>query len=108
MSPNLSLVDMIIIVLYLVGTTALALWLSRRQRDTRSYFVSDRNLSWGLILFSIVSTETSTVTFLSAPGRAFDPDGGNLTFLQLALGFALGRVLVAWLLLPQYMNGELL
>jgi SSS family transporter len=59
------------------------------------------------VLASIVATETSTVTFLSAPGLAFNPDGGNLTFLQLTLGYILGRCLVAWLLLPQYFQGEL-
>lgn len=108
MLSAIPILDLAVIVAYVVGTTALALWLARRQRDTRSYFVGDRNVSWWLILFSIVATETSTVTFLSAPGLAYNPAGGNLTFLQLALGYALGRLLVAWLLLPQYLRGELL
>src|SRR5205807_1177934 len=55
----------------------------------------------------IVATETSTVTFLSVPGLAFNPQGGNLTFLQLSLGYIVGRALIAWLLVPQYMRGEL-
>src|SRR5262249_37653948 len=58
------------------------------------------------VLVSIVATETSTVTFLSVPGEAFNPAGGNLTFLQLALGYMAGRVLIAWFLLPQYFRGE--
>jgi SSS family transporter len=107
MLHSLTLVDLLIGLLYLAGTTLLALWLARRQRDLRSYFVGDRNVPWWLILFSIIATETSTVTFLSVPGLAFNPRGGNLTFLQLALGFALGRVVVAFVLLPQYMRGEL-
>src|SRR6266576_3341201 len=56
---------------------------------------------------SIVATETSAVTFLSVPGVAYNPNGGNLTFLQLSFGYIIGRCLVAWLLLPQYMSGEL-
>jgi SSS family transporter len=64
-------------------------------------------VSWWLVLISIVATETSTVTFLSVPGMAFNPAGGNLTFLQLPLGFIVGRMLIAWWLLPQYMKGEL-
>src|SRR5262249_53562274 len=65
------------------------------------------------VLVSIVATETSTVTFLSVPGLAsrrptvWNPDPGNLTFLQLSFGYVVGRVLIAGLLLPQYLRGEL-
>jgi solute:Na+ symporter, SSS family len=99
--------DLAIVVAYLVGTTLLALWFVRQQRDIRTYFVGDRNVSWWLVLTSVVATETSTVTFLSTPGLSFDPTEGDFTFLQLTLGYFLGRVLVAWILLPQYMSGEL-
>lgn len=108
MTPHLAALDVAIVVLYLVGTTLLGIRLGRRQRDLSSYFVGDRNVAWWLVLVSIVATETSTVTFLSVPGVAFKPDGGNLAFLQLAFGYVLGRCLIAWLLLPQYMRGELL
>ena len=43
----------------------------------------------------ILATETSAVTFLSVPGVAFNPNGGNLTFLQLAFGYVIGRAVVA-------------
>jgi SSS family transporter len=105
---TLSNLDLVIVIAYLLGTMALGSRLSRRQRDVRSYFVSDRNVSWWLVLVSIVATETSTVTFLSVPGVAFDPRGGNLTFLQLSMGYIIGRILIAWLLLPSYLHGELL
>jgi SSS family solute:Na+ symporter len=107
MPRPLAALDLAIVVVYLVGTTLLALWFTRRQRDIRTYFVGDRQVAWWLVLVSIVATETSTVTFLSAPGLAFNPEGGNLTFLQLTLGYLVGRVLVAWLLVPQYLRGEL-
>ena len=104
----MSLLDCLIVVGYLVGTIFLGTRFAGRQRDVNTYFVSDRNVSWWLILVSIVATETSTVTFLSVPGLAFAPDGGNLTFLQLAFGYALGRIVVAWLLLPGYLGGNFL
>src|SRR6266436_5469435 len=104
MENRLSALDLIIVLTYLVGTTLLAMWFVRRQRDMRTYFVGDRNVSWWLVLVSIVATETSTVTFLSVPGMAFNPAGGNLTFLQLSLGYMLGRSVIAWLLLPQYLR----
>jgi SSS family transporter len=96
--------DIAIVLVYILGTTLVGVWFTRRQRDLRTYFVGDRNVAWWLVLISIVTTETSVVTFLSVPGRSF---GGDLTFLQLALGYMAGRVLIAWLLLPQYLRGEL-
>src|SRR5436190_18789534 len=101
MHTELAAIDVAIVVVYVLGTTILGAWFTRRQKDVRTYFVGDRNVSWWLVLVSIVATETSTVTFLSIPGKGYDPGGGNLTFLQLALGYILGRALIAWLLLPQ-------
>src|SRR5260370_1990251 len=114
MKSDLATVDVIIVVLYVLGTTLIGAWFTRRQRDLRVYFVGDRDVSWWLVLVSIVATETSTVTFLRVPGLAFhrptalDPEPGNLTFLQLSFGYVVGRVLIAWFLLPQYLRGELL
>ena len=106
MHSQLATADIVIVATYLFGTMLLGALFARRQRDMRTYFVGDRNVSWWLVLFSIVATETSTVTFLSVPGLAYG-HGGNLTFLQLAFGFVIGRILIAWLLLPQYLRGEL-
>src|SRR6266511_1497987 len=107
MKSELAPLDVAVVVLYLAATTLLGAWFTRRQRDLSTYFVGDRNVGWLLVLVSIVATETSTVTFLSVPGLAFDPKGGNLTFLQLAFGYVIGRAVVAWFLLPQYLRGEL-
>ncbi len=107
MSTRLHPIDLLIGLVYLVGTTLLALCLARRQSGLRSYFVGDRNAPWWLVLCSIIATETSAVTFLSVPGLSYQANGGNLTFLQFALGLVLGRVAVAFLLLPQYLRGEL-
>ena len=104
---HLSALDFAIVAGYVLGMMLLGGWFARRQRDTQTYFVGGRNVGFVLLLVSVVATETSTVTFLSVPGLGFKP-GGNLTFLQLALGYVVGRVLVAWWLLPQYFHGELL
>jgi SSS family transporter len=105
---QLTAVDGGIVLAYVLATTLLGAWFTRRQRDLNTYLVGDRDVRWWLVLVSIVATETSTVTFLSVPGLGFNPDGGNLTFLQLAFGYVVGRVLIAWVLLPQYMGGKLL
>ncbi len=105
--PTLSPVDLAIVAAYTLGMTLFGLWFSRSQKDLKTYFVGERNVGWFMVLVSIVATETSAVTFLSVPGTAYNPDGGNMTFLQLSFGYIIGRVVVAWVLLPMYMRGEL-
>lgn len=104
---QLASLDLAIIACYILGMTFLGVWFTRAQKDLRTYFVGGRDVGWFMVLMSIVATETSAVTFLSVPGLGFNPNGGNLTFLQLAFGYILGRCLVAWFLLPQYMRGDL-
>lgn len=104
---KLSTIDLAIVAAYIVGMTVMGAWFTRRQKDLQAYFVGGRNVGWFMVLVSIVATETSAVTFLSVPGVAYNPQGGNLTFLQLSFGYIIGRCLVAWLLLPLYMRGEL-
>jgi len=105
--PTLSPVDLAIVAVYILGMTLFGLWFSKSQKDLKTYFVGERNVGWFMVLVSIVATETSAVTFLSVPGTAYNPDGGNMTFLQLSLGYIVGRIVVAWVLLPMYMRGEL-
>ncbi len=101
----MSALDLGIIAAYLAGTILLGAWFSRKQRDLRYYFVSDGNLPWWVVMASIVSTETSAVTFISVPGYAF---GADFTFLQLPLGYVVGRVVVSLLFIPAYFRGEVL
>src|SRR5262245_50507375 len=103
--PELAGLHVAVVVVYVLGHLLIVVWFARRQAGLQSYFLGDRNVAWWLILASIVTTETSTVTFLSVPGVAFR-EGGNLTFLQLTFGYVIGRCLIAWLLLPQYFRGE--
>ncbi len=96
--------DLTILVVYLLGVVALGLWIGRGTRSFSDYIVGGRDRPWWLILFSIVATETSTVTFLSIPAFAYSRD---LTWLQIAFGFVAGRFLVAFVLLPRYFEGRL-
>ena len=104
---SLPALDLAIAGVYVAGTVLLGAWFARRQTDTTEYFVGGRAVGGWLILVSVVATETSTVTFLSVPGNGFK-SGGNLTFLQLTVGYIVGRFVVAWVLLPQYQAGQLL
>jgi SSS family solute:Na+ symporter len=96
--------DFVVLIAYLVGTTLLGLWLGRAQKDAKDYFVAGQAIPWWAILFSVVATETSALTFISIPGLAYL---GNLGFLQIAVGYLLGRIVIAYTLLPRYYEGEL-
>lgn len=96
--------DWIILGGYLAGTTWLGIRLGRDQKDAKDYFVAGGTIPWWAICFSIVATETSALTFISIPGLSYL---GNLGFLQVTVGYLLGRIVVAYTLLPRYMDGEL-
>lgn len=105
--PTLAPLDLAIVAVYVLGMTLIGVWFTRRQKDLKTYFVGGRDVGWFMVLMSIVATETSAVTFLSVPGLAYRTPGGNLTYLQLSFGYIVGRCVVAWLLLPLYMRGDL-
>lgn len=104
MARSLSALDYLVILAYLGGVTLIGIWVGRRQRDSRDYFVAGREIPWWAVLFSVVASETSALTFISIPGLAYI---GNLGFLQVAAGYLLGRVVVATVLLPRYFAGNL-
>lgn len=106
MQNQLAVIDLGVVAIYLVATTLVGAWFRKGQKDIQSYFVGDREVHWLLVLVSIVATETSTVTFLSVPGTAFNPLGGDLTFLQLAFGYLVGRMVIAWVILPGFFQGN--
>jgi solute:Na+ symporter, SSS family len=96
--------DLTIIALYLAGITLFGLRFRKRQRTLRDYFLADRNIPWWAIALSIVAAETSTLTIISIPGLAYDT---NFTFLQVVLGYVVGRFIISFVLLPHYFRGDL-
>jgi solute:Na+ symporter, SSS family len=101
---GLNHLDLIIIAGYLAGITLFGLRFRKKQRSMRDYFLADRNIPWWAIALSIVAAETSTLTIISIPGLAYD---SNLTFLQVVVGYLVGRVIISFLLLPHYFRGDL-
>jgi SSS family solute:Na+ symporter len=96
-------IDLAIVVVYLLGITTLGMWFRRGSQDAREYFLGGRTAPWWALAFSIVATETSTLTIIGTPAISY---GGNLAFLQLIFGYLVGRVLIVLLLLPGYFRGE--
>jgi SSS family transporter len=110
--------DLGVVGLYLVAITLFGLRFSRRraaggaaakdraqQNSLRGYFLANRTVPWWAIALSIVSAETSTLTIIGTPGVAF---AGDFGFLQIVIGYMLGRIVVAALFLPKYFQGEML
>jgi SSS family solute:Na+ symporter len=101
---GLNRTDFLIIALYLAGITLFGLRFRKKQRSLRDYFLAGRDIPWWAISLSIVAAETSTLTIISVPGIAYDT---NFTFLQLVMGYVVGRVVISFVLLPHYFRGDL-
>ena len=106
--------DLAIVIAYLLGVTALGMRFRRGNKDVAKgdresvsldYFLGGRTAPWWALALSIVATETSTLTIIGTPAIAY---GGNLTFIQLVVGYLIGRVLIVLLLLPGYFRGQFL
>jgi solute:Na+ symporter, SSS family len=95
-------VDWLVAAAYFALVVLLGTLLGRRQQGASDYFLGRHELPWLAVLISVVATETSALTVISIPGIGYR---GDLTFLQLAIGYLVGRVAVAWLLLPGYFTG---
>ncbi len=99
-----TVIDTVILVVYLLGVAALGVLRGGRQSTAQDYFLGKETIGWGVVCFSIVAAETSTLTFISIPGLAYV---SNLSFLQVTFGYLLGRIVVSFVFLPAYYKGEL-
>jgi SSS family solute:Na+ symporter len=100
----LTWVDYLVIGGYLLAITAFGSYFARFQKTTRDYFLTGQSVPWWAICFTIVATETSTLTFISVPATAYASD---MTFLQLVFGYIIGRLLVSAIFIPAYFRGDL-
>jgi SSS family transporter len=101
---GLNTLDLVVIGCYLAGVTLFGLRFRSGQQTLKGYFLADNAIPWWAISLSIVAAETSTLTVISVPGLAYDKD---FSFLQLVIGYLIGRVVVSFVLIPQYFRGEL-
>lgn len=93
----MSALDWLVLILTLLGIIAYGLYRSRGQKDLDGYFRDYRSMTWLIILFSIMGTQASAVTFLSAPGQAYT-DG--MRFVQYYFGLPLAMVVLCITFVP--------
>ena len=103
-NSHFNLGDWLVIFTYLGGIIALGVWFGKDQRNTRDYFLGGKNTPWWGIGLSIVAAETSALTIIGVPAMAY---GGNLAFLQMTVGYVLARIILAVVMVPHYLKGEI-
>jgi SSS family solute:Na+ symporter len=108
-----SAIDYIVLFAYLAGITAFGTRFRRSQRSVTDYFRGNRTTSWWVISLSIVATETSTLSLIGVPALVYASSarpelGGSLTYLQVVIGYLVGRLVISAILLPAYFRRDLL
>ena len=88
---------------YFAIVIAIGIHFARTNQDASGYFLGQHQIPWWAVMFSVVATETSALTVISIPGIGART---NLTFLQIAIGYLVGRIGVSIWLLPGYFRGE--
>ena len=110
---HLSTFDLALVAVYLIGITLFGLRFRNQGRGAdgktdkslKNYFLAGNTIPWWAIALSIVSAETSTLTIISIPGVAY---AGDFGFLQVVIGYMLGRIVVALIFLPKYFQGQMM
>ena len=102
----LNAADWTVILLYIGGIVALGSWFGRDQHNTRDYFLGGRDIPWWGIGLSIVAAETSALTIIGVPAMAYGKCG-DLSFIQLIIGYVIARIILAVVMVPHYFKGEI-
>ena len=101
---NFNWLDGLVVIAYLIAITLFGVHFRKQQQSIRTYFLGGKTVpAWALSL-SIVATETSTLTIIGTPAIAY---GGNFTFLQLVMGYIVGRTFICLVFIPAYFKGEM-
>ena len=108
-----SAIDYVVLFVYLIGITIFGTLFRKSHRSVKDYFVGTKKTHWLVISLSIVATETSTLTLIGVPALAYSTyarpeQGGALTYLQVVAGYIIARVIISFLFIPAYFQGELL
>jgi len=104
MNSYFNLGDWAVIFVYLAGIIGLGIWFGKDQRTTRDYFLGSKTTPWWGIGFSIVAAETSALTIIGVPAMAY---GSDLAFIQMIIGYVIARIILAIVMVPHYLKGEI-
>ncbi|HET7118387.1 MAG TPA: sodium:solute symporter [Hanamia sp.] len=91
--------DWIVLIVTLAGIIIYGVYKSRTTKNLDGYFLSNRDMPWYLVLLSIMGTQASAITFISAPGQAFT-DG--MRFVQYYFGLPLAMIVICIFFVPVF------
>src|ERR1700761_551255 len=94
------IIDGIVILAYFAVVISIGLYKGRGERSMEGFAVGDRNIPWWAVLASIMAAEVSAGTFLGTPGEGYGLR--NFTYVQLAIGTILARIIVAYLFIQRF------
>lgn len=106
MESSFGLLNWSILAGFLLVTTLIGHRLRGDTSEMRGFFLGSRNIPWWAVTASLVATKTSALTFIAVPGAIFR-DGGDLTYLQITIGFVLGNILMALIFIKAYYEEEI-
>ncbi len=95
----MQLLDWIVLIVTLLAITLYGIWRSRGQRNMEGYLLGGQSLPWYNVMLSVMATQASAITFLSAPGQAFT-DG--MRFVQFYFGLPIAIVVICIFFLPKF------
>src|SRR5437879_6653422 len=93
-------IDSAVLLLYFVLIISIGLYMGRKEENLKDFALGGRRIPWWAVLASLVAAETSAGTFFGTPGEGFALR--NYTYLQLAFGTIIGRVLVSYIFIKPY------
>src|SRR5436189_1431948 len=93
-------IDSAVLLLYFVLIISIGLYMGRKEKDLKDFALGGRRIPWWAVLASIIAAETSAGTFFGTPGEGFALR--NYTYLQLAIGTILARILVSYIFIKPY------
>jgi SSS family solute:Na+ symporter len=97
----MTVLDWIVIALYLGGIVAFAWRVGRAQRDVQGYYLANRNVRWWQSGLSTMATQLSAISFVSAPAFVAIKTGGGLKWLCYEFGVPLGLLAVMFIIIPR-------
>src|SRR5437868_6634614 len=93
-------IDSAVLLLYFVLIISIGLYMGRKEENLKDFALGGRRIPWWAVLASLIAAETSAGTFFGTPGEGFSHR--DYTYLQLAFGTIIGRVLVSYIFIKPY------
>jgi Na+/proline symporter len=97
----MSTLDWLVLFITLGSIVVYGIWKSRNMRNLSGYLLADRELPWYNVGLSVMATQASAITFLSAPGQAY---GDGLRFVQFYFGLPLAMIVICYIFIPRFRN----